>query len=537
MSRSSLVFGPAVAVFSLSFLTLAHADDAPLAPGATPEDVEAHASPPAPTWTSGYHDDHFFLRSPDDVFRLYVQARVHVDFSRAFGAGVSSLTPDSSLNDGFFLRRARLEMGGEFFDKWQWQLGVEFAPSGADNPGATAASQACTVDPTTGALNCSNRESPVDSASVKPAPTDVFVNYGPSPWINAQVGQYYIPFSLENRISDNTTPFLERSLAVRTLGAPLQRDIGAMAWGESPDRVFYYAVGVFNGDGPNRPNPDNRFDLDGRVFARPFARTLESFTKWTEVGLSARGGSRDPKYVGYDMPAMTTQEGYAFWRPTYKDSLGRLLHIIPSASQWAVGADVHIPISIVDVTSEFIYARSDTREAVDGLQLSPFTERLGTLAGYSYYVEAGVWLVGNQEIIGYPSYARPIHVDLSKPDERPREGVQVVGRFEQLHMTYDGASRGGKDDSKTPNGVIDVTSFTVGANYWATRHLRVSLNYGAYFFPGSEPTTASETGGPVQTAAQRAIAPGQYLGKGVDNVARDSGHSVNEISARFGVQF
>jgi hypothetical protein len=155
---------------------------------------------------------------------------------------------------------------------------------------------------------------------------------------------------------------------------------------------------------------------------------------------------------------------------------------------------VHIPISIVDVTSEFIYARSDTREAVDGLQLSPFTERLGTLAGYSYYVEAGVWLVGNQEIIGYPSYARPIHVDLSKPDERPREGVQVVGRFEQLHMTYDGASRGGKDDSKTPNGVIDVTSFTVGANYWATRHLRVSLNYGAYFFPGSEPTTASETG-------------------------------------------
>jgi hypothetical protein len=41
----------------------------------------------------------------------------------------------------------------------------------------------------------------------------------------------------------------------------------------------------------------------------------------------------------------------------------------------------------------------------------------------------------------------------------------------------------------------------------------------------------------VQTAAQRAIAPGQYLGKGVDNVARDSGHSVNEISARFGVQF
>jgi hypothetical protein len=104
-------------------------------------------------------------------------------------------------------------------------------------------------------------------------------------------------------------------------------------------------------------------------------------------------------------------------------------------------------------------------------------------------------------------------------------------------MNYEGASRGGKSDSKTPNGDIDVTSFTLGINYWATRHLRVSLDYGAYFFPGSEPTTATETGGPAQSAAQRAIAPGQYLAKNVDNTARDGGHGINEISARFGVQF
>ena len=40
-------------------------------------------------------------------------------------------------------------------------------------------------------------------------------------------------------------------MAVRNLGAPLQRDIGAMLWGESPSRGVYYAVAVLNGDGPN----------------------------------------------------------------------------------------------------------------------------------------------------------------------------------------------------------------------------------------------------------------------------------------------
>ena len=87
------------------------------------------------------------------------------------------------------------------------------------------------------------------------------------------------------------------------------------------------------------------------------------------------------------------------------------------------------------------------------------------------------------------------------------------------------------------NGDIDVTSFTLGLNYWATRHLRVTVDYGAYFFPSSAPTTPSEPGGPIQGTGQRAISPGQYLAKGIDNDARDNGHTVHEISARFGVQF
>jgi len=490
----------------------------------------------AASWTAGYHNGNFFLRDRSDIFRLYIMGRVHADWLQQLGAGVGSLPSGSGIEDGFFLRRARIELSGEFYEVWQWWVGAEFASANnIDNAAGNQTTPTCTVNATTSALTCANRENPVENATVKAIPTDVFVNYGPSPWTNIQVGQFYLPFTLENRISDNTTAFLERSLAVRDLGAPLQRDIGAMFWGESPNRVLYYTVGVFNGDGPNRPNADDRYDVSGRVVVRPFA--LSPSMQWAQIGFSARDGSRDPKYVGYDLPSLTTQGGFPFWKPTYKDSYGRTLHIIPSSTQWAVAGDLYLPIDGFDFTGELVYANDNTREAVDGFQLSPFTERTGQLKGYAWYAQVGYWIVGDHDIIGPPSYGRPIHVDLTQPQKLPQRGVQVLAKFEQMHLTYEGASRGGVSDPDTPNGNINVNAVEFGINYWATRHLRVGLNYSLYMFPDSAPVTATAPGGPVQTSTQRAVAPGQLLATNVDNGARDNSHALNEIQARVGVQF
>ena len=342
----------------------------PVEPLPLPPPAVAYGLSPAPAeaWHSGYHNGNFYIRSSDDVFRLYVMARVHVDYYQAFGPGLNELAPRSAPAHGFELRRARLEMAGEFFNTWQWWTGVEFAPSAASNVAGNTGSLSCKVSATTSALTCTPVEAAVDAPSVSPAPTDVFVNYAPSPWANVQVGQFYLPFTLENRISDNTTAFLERALVVRDVGAPTQRDLGAMFWGESPNRVLYYSAGIFNGDGPNRPNADNRYDFAGRAFVRPFATVTSSPTKWAQIGVSAHLGSRDPTKVGYDMPAMTTAEGFAFWKPTYTDSYGRLIHILPSATQQAVGADLYLPIGGFDLTGEVVYADYETREAVDGLQ-------------------------------------------------------------------------------------------------------------------------------------------------------------------------
>jgi hypothetical protein len=488
--------------------------------------------------SAGYRNGSFYLHSPDDVFRLYIQGRVHADWLGQYGPGVSALPPGSGITEGFYLRRARLELGGEFFQQWQWQVGAEFSSATSiDNAAGQQTTPTCAPS-STGALPCTDKENPVENGTVKPIPTDVFINYAITPWTNIQVGQYYLPYTLENRISDNTTPFLERSLAVRNIGAPLQRDIGLMFWGESPDRVIYYTAAIVNGDGPNRMNVDSRYDYVGRAVLRPFmiAPPAPSM-QWSQVGISAKVGSRDSSAVGYDLPSLTTQGGYAFWKPTYKDSLGRTIHIMPSSDQWGIAGDVYLPIYNFDFTGEFIWNVYDTREAVDGYQISKYTERAGELKGYGWYAQIGYWIVGNHDLIGAPTYGRPIHVDLSKPQVPPEHGLQVLAKFEQLALTYQGAQRAGKNDPNTPNGDIRVNTLEFGVNYWATKHLRVGLNYTADFFPSAAPTTASSKGGPVQSSTQRAIAPGQALAAGVDDSARNSADILHEVQARVGVQF
>jgi hypothetical protein len=506
---------------------------------------EARAQEPAPVAANegepslaGWHEGLFYLHDREDYFRLYVQGRVHVDSLSYFGPGVRNLPADQALKSSFSLRRARLELSGELLqNKFQWSLAGEFGPTSTDNVGARNAAQDCSVDPTTGVQTCTSRAGTVEAPLQKTIITDAFINYAASPWLNIQAGQYLVPISLENRVGDNGTPFLERSMPVRLLAAPNTRDIGVMVWGEAPKTTFYYSVGIFNGDGPNRLNADSRYDGIGRVFARPLARSKHALLRDAQIGVSGRYGSRDKTYVGYDLPTLTTQGGYAFWRPTYNDSSNRFTHILPSGDQGAVALELFLPISKFDLTSELVYTRSNTREALDGYQLSGFSERLGVFKGFGYYVAGSFWVMGDRSITGFPPYGRPNHIDLKKPSSPPKQGVQLLAKVEQLNLTYQSASRSGTPDRSSPDGDISMTALSFGATYWASKHFRLSVNYVYNLFPDSTPVSPSVKGGAQQTADQRAIAPAQNLAKGSNDGARDGGHHLHELQFRLGVQF
>ncbi len=497
---------------------------------------------PAPTFVArdgypiaGRLGDFFYLRDSNDDFRIYFSGRAHIDGYVPFGPGVALSAPGSGLEPTVFLRRARPELSGEFLQRWQWVVSGDWGRTAVSNGNGQAVTVSCSVK--SGVQSCADKSAPVQAPSYTAQPTDVYINFHASNLFNIEVGQTRIPFGLENRTSENITPFLESSLPVRTIGAPLNRDIGIMAWGETDGRLVHYELGIFNGDGPNVTNQDSNFDGIGRIFAHPFALTrtpLDTF----QIGISGHYGVRDSRTVGYDYPALTTQEGYAYWKPTYTDSNGNLIHIIPSADQVTLGTELYWPVSIIDVTSELMYADHDTREARDGYQTAyPYTERYGDMKGFSYYVQVAVWAMGDRQYVRRPGYYDPPHVDFTKALPPSKSSLELLAKFEQLHLTYSSASRGGIADSKSPDGDINVDVVSFGVNYWATRRVRVSLNYDLNVFPGSEPTSATTTGSPTQTSAQRAVAPAQLLSTGVDDTARDGGHVLHELTARVGVGF
>ena len=57
-------------------------------------------------------------------------------------------------------------------------------------------------------------------------------------------------------------------MAVRSLGVPRNKEIGAMVHGLLGER-FYYSAGVFNGEGPEFRNADNQPDGIGRMVLTP----------------------------------------------------------------------------------------------------------------------------------------------------------------------------------------------------------------------------------------------------------------------------
>lgn len=480
------------------------ADDAPT------DDAPADAPPLA-----GWHGGVFYLRDSNDDFRLYVQGRAQIDAFNYFGPGVT----DTSLKSTMFLRRVRPELTGEWHGGlWQWMLAGDWGMGlpATDNPKGKTSGGA-------------------ETARVSGVPTDVFINYHPSGLFNIQVGQYDAPFTMENRTSDKYIAFMERSLAVRAVGIPTNKDIGAMVWGETANKLAFYSFGVFDGDGQNRPSVDNRMDVYARFFVHPLA-TSGGPMKDLQIGASFHYGKRDKNYVYYDYPGMTTQGNFTFWSSTYTGSKG-LTHIIPANAQRAIAGELRIPAGdYFDLTSELVYIDNGTREAVDTFQATN-SERFGEMKGYAYYVQLGFWPFGHRDINGAPGYENPTHVDFKKPDAAPASALQLLAKWEQLNVDYDSAATSGTPDPANVDGKIKVNALSFGANYWATKHLRFSVNYVVDMFPGSAPAKPFDASVAPQSSDQRAIAPAQTLGKGNNDDAHDNAHVLHELLFRAAVAF
>jgi phosphate-selective porin OprO and OprP len=123
---------------------------------------------------------------------------------------------------------------------------------------------------------------------------DAYVDGRFEPWFVVQAGKFKGPVGLERLQFSPYNRFIE-------LGLPSDlvpnRDLGLQIAGDIAGGIFSYALGGFDGvtDGASTdasPNPDannnaGHLDWEGRVFARPFAKSDNFFLKGFGIGIGA----------------------------------------------------------------------------------------------------------------------------------------------------------------------------------------------------------------------------------------------------------
>jgi len=449
-----------------------------------------------------YEAGRLVVRDPSGILELSPQGLLQFDTYGYFGPGVKDyMRPNGTgLKSGLQGRRVRVELSGRVSGRWYFLFGAQAGGEGA--------------------------------ASL--APLNNFVGVDLSAMLKLQVGQFRVPFTMDNVGGIRFGEFMERTLTARVMGAPLVRDLGVMAWGGTDRSAIWWALGYFGGEGGNRPSTDNRGDVVGRLVFRPLW-SKGSYIGQAHIGVSGRYGRRDRNYVTYAAPSMTTQGGYEFWSQGHGTGDGST-RILPSNDQSAVAAEVFIPFCCIDFRGEVVLVRDGRREVLDSSLNVPTTspqwnntERAGTLSGYSWYVQATWWPFGPTRMVGAPgNWSAPTE------DHSRARALAVAVRYEQLRAKYDSIDRSNDDAGNLIGGVrrgeldaattnIHVNAVQLAATYWATRHVRLTAQWSLYSFPG------------VPNVANQATAPGSKPNAPSDE--RADARALHEISARLQVSF
>ncbi len=177
----------------------------------------------------------------------------------------------TALKDRFRLRRARINLTGDFAENFDFKVEGDFENNDGLNSGRTAFEA-----------------------------TDIFVNWHQLPEAQVKLGQWKAPFGLEQTTPDTTLYVIERSLPTgaitpeRQIGVQLWGKPFASVWPDGKDLLTYYA-GIFNGNGRNTTvNDNNNFMYVGRLESTLFKAKMWGQDSYLKLGADVLN-SRDDK--------------------------------------------------------------------------------------------------------------------------------------------------------------------------------------------------------------------------------------------------
>ena len=106
---------------------------------------------------------------------------------------------------------------------------------------------------------------------------DAFLRWKIRPELNVQIGEYKVQYSQETLYGPATWLTIENPVAVAKLNGYNDlsglkangRDIGITLYGDLLNKVLSYRIGVFNGNGINIKDDNNKKDVAGLLWVRP----------------------------------------------------------------------------------------------------------------------------------------------------------------------------------------------------------------------------------------------------------------------------
>jgi phosphate-selective porin len=286
---------------------------------------------------------------------------------------------ESALKDRFRLRRARVNLTGEFAEQFDFKIEGDFGQSDGLNSSRTAFSG-----------------------------TDIFANWHRFPEAQIKIGQWKAPFGLEQLTPDTTLYLIERSLPTgaitpdRQIGAQLWGKPFATVWPEQKDLLTYYA-GIFNGNGRNITNNDNNnFMYVGRLESTLFNGF---FGKDSSLKLGADVlNSRDDKgtNISQGLTLLVNDDG----------SLSPF--VLPGADErtaWSV--DASLKLGPFDLIGEYL------EEHVDGRTVNGVAPGFADFTTNGYYITSGYFLLPKK----LQAVARWEHLN---PGQKGNDGIHSI---------------------------------------------------------------------------------------------------------------
>src|SRR5882757_1261614 len=212
-----------------------------------------------------------YVRQSGPELKLVLGGYVQINFEDGDVSAFEGRFGQTALKDRFRLRRARINLTGDFAENFDFRVEGDFENSDGINSNRTAFSG-----------------------------TDIFINWHQFAEANVKAGQWKAPFGLEQLTPDPTLIIIERSLPTGAITP--ERQIGVQVWGKpftniwpaQKDLLTYYA-GIFNGNGRNvTVNDNNNFMYVGRLEFLPWQGKLLGQNSSLKLGADVLN-SRDDK--------------------------------------------------------------------------------------------------------------------------------------------------------------------------------------------------------------------------------------------------